>query len=94
VQAFYDGLNKQSISVRISFVRLENMYYIHDSILASLREAALNKKESTLHHIYDQSVNTERTIHDLATLIYRFDEANRTRATLYHIYHHSLHGRV
>lgn len=33
-------------------------------------------------------------IHDLATLVYKYDEVNRTRAILYHIYHHSIHDRT
>lgn len=94
VQKFYDALGMHKVSVRISFLRLENMYYMHDSILERLRIAAKQNGESTKNYIYEESVDTERTIHDLATLVYRHDEVNRTRATLYHIYHHSIHGRV
>lgn len=73
VQQFYTTLKLVNVTVRIAFLRLENMYYIHDSILTQLRSAAITTRESTKNHIYDESVNTESTIHELATLVYKHD---------------------
>lgn len=94
VQQFYDLLEMHAVSVRISFLRLENMYYIHDSTLQRLGQAEKAKGNSTKNHIYEEGLDTEKIILDLATVVYKHDPINRTRATLYHIYHHSIHGRL
>lgn len=39
IQHFYDSLNLTNTSTRIAFLRLENMYYIHDNILNKIRDA-------------------------------------------------------
>lgn len=70
------------------------MYFIHDSVLQKLRQHANEKGLSLKDQIYEEGVNTEEVIHNLATLVYKYDDANRTRATLYHIYHHCIHDRV
>ncbi|KAL4505966.1 hypothetical protein ABPG72_013727 [Tetrahymena utriculariae] len=104
LQNFYQQLNekiqffhrqiKQNISIttRIAFLRLENMYYIHDSILAKVRESDKQIYENGSY--FDKQQDTESIIHYLATLIYKYDQSNTTKAILYHIYHHAIHDRT
>ncbi|KAL4480377.1 hypothetical protein ABPG74_020893 [Tetrahymena malaccensis] len=104
LQNFYQQLNekvqffhrqiKQNISIttRIAFLRLENMYYIHDSILSKVRESDKQIYENGSY--FNKQQDTESIIHYLATLVYKYDQSNTTKAILYHIYHHAIHGRT
>lgn len=92
IQKFYDSLGLTSISTRIAFLRLENMYFIHDTILNRVR-AADNQTYEVGSYFHKETI-TEEIIHNLATLVYKNDAQNKTKAILYHIYHHAIHDRT
>lgn len=75
-------------AAKTAFVRLENLYFMHDSTLKNMRELALNKGLIVEGEFYDVS-DSKELLAQLATLIYRHsDDKNKIKAILYQIYHH------
>ena len=78
----------KTIFLRVAFVRLENMYYLHDQTLSNLRQSALEKGRNIQNEFYETE-NTKDLIFKLATMVYRYSEdKNKIRAILYQTYHH------
>ena len=55
-------------------------------------EKCLDSQTSTKEIFTER--NTEELVHNLALMIYRYNETESVKATLYEIYHHSIHNRV
>ena len=72
----------------MAFVRLENMYYLHDQTLSNLRQAAIDKGRSIQNEFYETE-NSKDLIFKLATMVYRYSEDKiKIKAILYQTYHH------
>lgn len=77
----------------MAFIRLENLYYVHDQTLANLRESALQKSMKIENEFYECQ-NSKDLIFKLATMVYRYSEdKHKIKAILYQTYHHCLHNR-
>ena len=84
-QRYYERVGTQSDAALLAELRVEHMYYRHDSI---------EKAVAGVHDTSVVNVDTAKEITDLCTYIYQHgSDRQKTRAMLCHIYHHALHDR-
>ena len=89
-QRYYERVDSPSDAATLAELRVEHLYYRHDSIAVAVEKAA-NLQEGN-----DTSLPSDvaQTIADLCTYIYEYGtDKQKTRAMLCHIYYHSLHDR-
>jgi len=83
-QKYHERVDSPSDAAMLAALRVEHMYYRHDSIVKAVAEA-----QDTV-----ADVDTAQEITDLCTYIYQHgSDRQKTRAMLCHIYHHALHDR-
>lgn len=72
----------------MAYIRLENLYHIHDKTLGNLRESALQKHLDIKNEFYENDSNKD-LIFKLATMVFRYSEdKNKIKAILYQTYNH------
>lgn len=77
---YFVRVDSKSEAGAIAQLRLEHLYYCHDTILQKMSP--------------EDSLNPAKLVQDLCTYVYQFGtDRSKTRAMLCHIYHHSLHDR-
>ena len=84
VHEYYTRCEKYGPAARVAALRIEHMYYKHDSIVIAKAKAA-----------GVDCPNSKNEIHSLALQIYRdaTEERTRHRTILCQIYHHAVHDR-
>ena len=84
-QKYYERVDSASDAAMLAELRVEHMYYRHDSIVKAVAEAQDTSAADS---------DTAKEITDLCTYIYQHGtDRQKTRAMLCHIYHHALHDR-
>ena len=102
-QVYYERVESPSDAAMLAELRVEHLYYRHDSIVMQVKEAtqagADDKSEgdpeaSPAEEGTAETVDMASKISSLCTYIYQHgSDRQKTRAMLCHIYHHGIHDR-
>ena len=80
-------------AARFAFISLDNLYYLHDQLLTTMRETATRNKVDFSDEFY-AVVDTRALIDSLCRIIYKSShEKLINRALCLHVHHHSIHDR-
>ena len=107
-ERYYDRIGSKTDAAMLAELRVEHLYYRHDSIVmqvAQATEAAAGSKAKDGDENETNTpsppagddmkeVNMAKNISSLCTYIYQYgSDRQKTRAMLCHIYHHAIHDR-
>lgn len=108
-QGYYERVDSLSEAAMLAELRVEHLYYRHDSIVMQVDQATkaekaradsvgsegdANPAEENASPSIVPLVDMAGKISDLCTFIYQHgSDRQKTRAMLCHIYHHALHDR-
>lgn len=92
VMEFFQSLNDQGKAARIAILKLDHLYYKHDSLYEKI-QATPNTDSDAENKSYILT-DSARVFADLVRLINEYGiPKTRLRATLYHAYHLALHSK-
>ena len=90
VTRFYQNIKDSKNLVKLAFLSIYQVHYIHDDLLSVLK----NKSNDTTKEVFYSIENTESTLDSLMKLIFKHGEAReKVFAALMVSYHHALHSR-
>ena len=102
-QVYYERVESPSDAAMLAELRVEHLYYRHDSIVMQVKEATQAAADAKSEGEAEASPAEEGTaetvdmaskISSLCTYIYQHgSDRQKTRAMLCHIYHHGIHDR-
>ena len=96
-QRYYERMESPSDAAMLAELRVEHLYYRHDSIIMQVKEATEAKSSGETAAATEgtkEPVDMASKIADLCTYVYQNgSDRQKTRAMLCHIYHHANHDR-
>ncbi len=108
-ERYYDRIGSKTDAAMLAELRVEHLYYRHDSIVMQVAQATVAAAGSKAKDGDESETNTPsppagddtkevvsmtKKISSLCTYIYQHgSDRQKTRAMLCHIYHHAIHDR-